>query len=132
MWTCPKCGRTFRRTDQDHYCGQAPASVDEYIADLAKAAIRKTEIGAPCAYDMKIIHKLSDLLESIDGATDALEAAIAEYKSIGDVTEAAYFIRDSIIPKMDALRAPADEAERLTAEKYWKYPTYGKLLFGVR
>lgn len=31
MWICPKCGRTFKRTNQDHYCGKAPFSVDEYI-----------------------------------------------------------------------------------------------------
>ena len=31
MWTCPKCGRSFKRTNQDHYCGKAPASMDEYI-----------------------------------------------------------------------------------------------------
>ena len=31
MWTCPKCGREFKRTNQDHYCGNAPASIDEYI-----------------------------------------------------------------------------------------------------
>ena len=31
MWTCPKCGRSFKRAGQDHYCGKAPASIDEYI-----------------------------------------------------------------------------------------------------
>ena len=31
MWTCPRCGREFKRTNQDHYCGKAPASIDEYI-----------------------------------------------------------------------------------------------------
>ena len=31
MWTCPKCGRAFKRANQDHYCGKAPASIDEYI-----------------------------------------------------------------------------------------------------
>lgn len=31
MWTCPKCGREFKRTNQDHYCGKAPESVEEYI-----------------------------------------------------------------------------------------------------
>ena len=31
MWTCPNCGREFKRTNQSHYCGKAPASVDEYI-----------------------------------------------------------------------------------------------------
>ena len=32
MWTCPNCGREFKRSNQSHYCGNAPATVDEYIA----------------------------------------------------------------------------------------------------
>ena len=32
MWTCPKCGRTFKKQNQDHYCGKAPETIDEYIA----------------------------------------------------------------------------------------------------
>ena len=31
MWKCPKCGREFKNTDQSHYCGKPPATVDEYI-----------------------------------------------------------------------------------------------------
>ena len=31
MWTCPNCGREFKRTNQSHYCGKAPVSIDEYI-----------------------------------------------------------------------------------------------------
>ncbi len=31
MWECPKCGRTFKKTNQDHYCGSAPATIEEYI-----------------------------------------------------------------------------------------------------
>ena len=36
MWKCPKCGREFKRTNQDHYCGKAPASIDEYILSQEK------------------------------------------------------------------------------------------------
>ena len=32
MWTCPNCGREFKRTNQNHYCGSAPNSIDEYIS----------------------------------------------------------------------------------------------------
>ena len=32
MWTCPKCGREFKNQNQDHYCGEAPKTIDEYIA----------------------------------------------------------------------------------------------------
>ena len=31
MWVCPKCGRSFRKTGQSHYCGKAPATIEEYI-----------------------------------------------------------------------------------------------------
>ena len=31
MWKCPKCGREFGRQGQDHYCGKAPETIDEYI-----------------------------------------------------------------------------------------------------
>ena len=29
-WKCPKCGREFKRAEQQHYCGK-PTTVDEYI-----------------------------------------------------------------------------------------------------
>ena len=38
MWTCPKCGREFGKTNQGHYCGKAPENVDEYIAAQAPEA----------------------------------------------------------------------------------------------
>ena len=31
MWVCPKCGRSFRKTGQSHYCWKAPATIEEYI-----------------------------------------------------------------------------------------------------
>ena len=31
MWKCPKCGRSFKNTNQDHYCGEAPKTIEEYI-----------------------------------------------------------------------------------------------------
>ena len=30
-WKCPKCGRVFKRQNQDHYCTK-PQSIDEYIS----------------------------------------------------------------------------------------------------
>ena len=32
MWECPKCGRKFKNTNQNHYCGTAPQTIEEYIA----------------------------------------------------------------------------------------------------
>ena len=47
MRTCPKCGKTLIREDQQHYCVK-PGSTDEYIAQQAESvqprlqAIRET------------------------------------------------------------------------------------------
>ena len=38
MWICPKCGREFKRTNQGHYCGKAPETVEEYIAQQTPEA----------------------------------------------------------------------------------------------
>ena len=42
------------------------------------------------------------------------------------------FIRDSVLPKMTALRAPCDAAEKLIPAKSWPFPTYAELMFGVK
>ena len=31
MWKCPKCGRTFKKENQHHFCGNGPTTVEEYI-----------------------------------------------------------------------------------------------------
>jgi uncharacterized protein YdhG (YjbR/CyaY superfamily) len=31
MWKCPKCGREFKNQDQNHFCSEAPNTIDAYI-----------------------------------------------------------------------------------------------------
>ena len=38
MWKCPKCGRIFKNTNQDHYCGEAPKTIEEYIERQSEQA----------------------------------------------------------------------------------------------
>lgn len=32
MWQCLKCGREFKKQNQDHFCGEPPKTIDAYIA----------------------------------------------------------------------------------------------------
>ncbi len=43
MWICPKCGRTFKRQNQDHFCKEAPKTVDEYICAQPDGVREKLE-----------------------------------------------------------------------------------------
>lgn len=36
MWKCPKCGREFKKANQDHYCEEKPANIDEYITSQSE------------------------------------------------------------------------------------------------
>lgn len=109
-------------------------AVENYARDVASAGIAKKTFDPEtvCNYETKLVKKLSLLTDQIEMKTDDLEDAVMKVKEISDVKEEGYAIRDNILSKMSELRAVADEAETLTAESYWPFPTYGELLFGVR
>ncbi|MBR4257170.1 MAG: glutamine synthetase type III, partial [Clostridia bacterium] len=75
--------------------------------------------------------RLSELLKIMYESTNELEKVSADIRVISDVTEHSYAIRDRLLPVMARLREAADEAETLTAEDFWPFPTYEKLLFSV-
>ena len=109
-------------------------AVEDYTASLAESlAAKKAAVPSLSGkYETGLIEKLSGLTDQIDAAAGELEAALDAYHAIEDVTEAACVIRDTVIPKMDALRAPCDQAEKCSAADFWPFPTYGELLFGVK
>ena len=108
-------------------------AVEAYVRELSDTLMAKTSAvpGVAGQYEKSAIAKLSGLVDEIDRATGELESQIIRYKTISDITEASHMIRDVILQKMAELRVVCDEAETLTAEKYWPFPTYEKLLFGV-
>ena len=109
-------------------------AIAHYSAGVARDAADKKVFDGEisCGYETRLVKKLAAVTDSIDAQTDALDSAIAGFKTICDVTEGADFIRDEMISRMTALRAAADEAETLTAESAWPFPTYGDLMFSVR
>ena len=121
------------RTMSDMASRDILPAIEAYAADLAAAVSAKQSImpDLPCTYEKSRIRKLSMLVDQIDDAVRVLEDALISLGLVSDVTTQANMIRDEILPDMNLLRAPVDEAETLTAAKYWPFPTYGELLFGV-
>ncbi len=121
------------RTMSDMASRDILPAIEAYAADLAAAVSAKQSImpDLPCTYEKSRIRKLSMLVDQIDDAVCVLEDALISLGLVSDVTTQANMIRDEILPDMNLLRAPVDEAETLTAAKYWPFPTYGELLFGV-
>ena len=109
-------------------------AVEAYLGDLSGTVAAKTAAvpGLACKYEKDQISKLSKLADEISDAASSLDTTLIRLKAIPDVTDAAYVIRDVVLQKMAELRVVCDEAESITADKYWPFPTYGDLLFGVR
>ena len=109
-------------------------AVSAYAKDLADTYSAKAAVvpGAGGKYEKETIARLSTLADEISTAAAALDSAIIKLKTIDDITEASCMIRDVLLQKMAELRVVCDEAETITAEKYWPFPTYGDLLFGVK
>ena len=61
MWKCPESGRTFTNTNQNHFCGNAPETVEEYIL----------------AQDEKVREKLRSVRTALQGALPDAEERIS-------------------------------------------------------
>lgn len=108
-------------------------AMEKYSYYLAKSIKNKKEISVTASkYETSTLNKLTKLIDSVDEETDKLDKKIVELGNISDVVEFSKAVKDELLPQMAKLRLSADEAETLTAEEYWPFPTYGKLLFGVR
>ena len=109
-------------------------AIESYLKELSDTYAAKNTVipGIAGKYEKGVIQKLSSLADEIDAAAASLDTELNVFRTITDVTEASVMIRDVILHKMAELRVPCDEAETLTAEEYWPFPTYGDLLFGVR
>ena len=107
-------------------------AVAKFAADTASAvSVKKSVSKAACKYETRLVTYLTALIDEMDEATSTLEGIAAEFKTIADIMPASEFVRDKMLPAMDKLRAAADKAEAITAEDYYPFPAYDKLLFGV-
>ena len=109
-------------------------AVEGYAKELADTCAAKLSVvpELPAKYERGLIAKLSGLADGIAAATEALDSSIIQSKGIDNITAQSCMIRDELLQKMAELRVVCDEAETVTAEKYWPFPTYGDLLFGVK
>ena len=111
----------------------APA-VSAYASELAgtSAAKKALDSALACGYETELVRKLSALTDRIYDGTVAVENSLLSLAAAEDIGEEAALIRDQVLAGMGELRVACDEAETLTAKRYWPYPSYGDLLFSVQ
>lgn len=108
-------------------------AASKFQKELADTIVAKENAGVALSesYEKDTLKKASTLLNTAYASCEQLAAAKEKLQSLPTVEDKALFVKDVIIPDMDALRAPCDELEIITDSKDWPFPTYGKLLFGL-
>ena len=109
-------------------------AVSAYARTLAETALAKKQFmpKANCAYETAIVERISSLSAEMYEKVGILEDALVNAKDCRDSAALAMHYKEHVLTAMNELRVCADELETMTAQKYWPFPTYGELLFGVR
>lgn len=107
-------------------------AMSKFTAELADAIAKKSAAKISAGYEKGTLKEVANHLDAMYKAVKKLEADEVKGNDITDVVELADFCRDVIIPDMEEVRAHSDAMEMVADAKVWPYPSYGKLLFGVR
>ena len=99
-------------------------AVAAYEKDLADTLEEKLKMLPELTgrYERRTIAKLSGIVDEIDAAAEELDSAAIRLKTINDVAEASYYIRDVILHKMAELRVVCDEARCLRLRSTGHFP----------
>ena len=106
-------------------------SVSRFTKTLLETISSKKALGIDASYEEGFVQKISSKLKEAYTALEDLDSKTKTFSEIEDFKKAAFYVRDEIIPAMDALREPCDVMETLTDASEWPFPTYGKLLYGI-
>ena len=108
-------------------------AVNAYMSEVANTAASKLAVSESLSVrsETKALTRLSADADAMSDAVDELQAAVDAAKALSDESTKAVAFHDDVLPKMDALRAAADDAETICGEDYWPLPSYSKMLYYV-
>ena len=108
-------------------------AVNAYMSEVANTAASKLAVSESLSVrsETKALPRLSADADAMSDAVDELQAAVDAAKALSDESAKAVAFHDDVLPKMDALRAAADDAETICGEDYWPLPSYSKMLYYV-
>ena len=108
-------------------------AVNAYMSEVANTAASKLAVSESLSVrsETKALTRLSADADAMSDAVDELQAAVDAAKALSNESAKAVAFHDDVLPKMDALRAAADDAETICGEDYWPLPSYSKMLYYV-
>ncbi len=118
--------------------------LEQYVTKInieseTAAAIARTLLLPAAARHLAILHEaqLAELASETKGLVTEFVQAIKDLETANleenqphdDVLKHAKYMRDTVIPAMDAAREAADQLEKVVADDLWPLPKYSEILF---
>ena len=100
-----------------------------YSHELADCLLAKKQIaGVGYVAEEKLLTQISECTDNLSQNITDLQSLLNNSDLPSSEAKAMYY-HDTVLPKMNELRAVADKLEGMCAAKYWPFPTYSQLLF---
>ena len=103
-----------------------PAAL-RYQKDIAESVAAVRDAGSSTREAGKVLDRIAGLVDTFRTRTDRLAKALEHQTA--DAHKHAVFVRDDVVPAMDALRETGDQIELIVPHELWPLPTYREMLF---
>ena len=119
------------RTMIDMATKQIIPAVIKYTKELADTINAVKAAGADVSVQSELLTEISALLVESKSALKALTEVTEKAAEMEEGEEQARYYHFTVVPAMDALRAPVDKLEMIVDKEAWPMPSYGDLMFEV-
>lgn len=119
------------RTMLDMASKEIIPAVIRYAREVADSLNSVKAAGCDYSVQEELLRSVSEKLREAQDAYQNLKKRSGEAAELAEGEEQARFCHDTVVPAMNALRAPVDELEMMVDKKVWPMPSYAELLFEV-
>ncbi|HMA61512.1 MAG TPA: glutamine synthetase III [bacterium] len=102
------------------------------MENVKNASQLKKEFNIDTGQDGKqILKQVTELIKDIRSGVSGLEEKMENAEAKDDLSEAAKYFSDEIVPQLEKVRIPVDKLEELIPAEEWPLPKYSEMLFMI-
>lgn len=102
------------------------------IENVQKASMLMKDFDIDTGQDVKqLLDQITELIKNIRASVAELEEKMENAEVKDDLSEAAKYYSDEIVPQLEKVREPVDKLEELIPAEEWPLPKYSEMLFMI-
>lgn len=102
------------------------------IENVQKASKLMKDFDIDTGQDVKqLLDQITELIKNIRASVAELEEKMENAEVKDDLSEAAKYYSDEIVPQLEKVREPVDKLEELIPAEEWPLPKYSEMLFMI-